>query len=54
MNWNLLQKSGFANGGWTYEELEIAYNQDKDIDTLSDVNYNSLGTHGTWSNLNKS
>ena len=54
MTWDLLQKSGFPSGGWTYNELNVDYNQDLDIDTGSNVTYNALGAAGTWTNTNKS
>jgi len=53
MTWDLLEKSGFTGGAWDYDEPNMAYNQDIDIDTSSSVTYNSLGTSGTWSNLTK-
>jgi hypothetical protein len=54
MSWDLLEKSGFANGSWDYNEPNMNYNQDRDSDTLASVTYNSLGTLGTWTNTNKS
>ena len=54
MSWDNIEKSGFALGGWDYNEANLAYSDDKDPDTGSDVTYNSLGTEGTWTLLNKS
>ncbi len=54
MTWDLLEKSGFANGAWDYDEPNMAYDQDIDLDTGSNVFYNALGTQNAWSNLNKS
>ena len=54
MTWDLLEKTGFNNGGWDYDEPNMTYNEDIDQDTGSDVNYNALGTAGTWTNTNKS
>ena len=54
MTWDLLQKSGFIGGGWSYNEPNLIYNEDEDPDTGSDVTYNNLGTADTWTNTNKS
>lgn len=54
MTWDLIEKSGFSQGGWDYDEPNLAYNEDMDPDTGSSVAYNSLGTAGTWTNTNKS
>ena len=54
MSWDLIEKSGFALGGWLFNETNLSFNDDKDPDTVSDVTYNSLGIEGTWTLLNKS
>lgn len=55
MSWDLLEKSITGTGsGWDYNESELAYDQDVDTDTGSDVFYNGLGTQDTWSNISKS
>jgi hypothetical protein len=54
MAWDLLEKSGFTSGAWEYNEPNMAYNQDRDLDTLASVTYNSMGTENSWTNTNKS
>jgi hypothetical protein len=54
MAWDLIEKSGVSGGGWEYNDGNLAYNEDQDPDSLSDVTYNNVGTQGTWSNTNKS
>jgi len=54
MAWDLIEKTGFALGGWDYNEPNMQYNQDIDADTSNSVTYNQLGASGTWNNLNKS
>lgn len=52
--WENLEKPGFANGGWDYNENNLEYNQDLDVDTGLSVVYNALGTANTWTNQAKS
>ena len=54
MTWDLLEKSGFTGGGWELNESNLTLNQDKDLDTGSDVLLNALGSMDSWSNINKS
>jgi len=53
MAWDNLEKTGFPNGGWIYNENNMNYNQDLDADTGVDVDYNLLGDPDTWININK-
>ena len=52
--WDNLEKPGFANGGWDYDETNLSYDEDIDPDTQLSVTYNGLGTAVSWSNQTKS
>lgn len=52
--WDNLEKPGFANGGWEYNETNLTYNEVIDPDTQLSVTYNGLGTAVSWSNQTKS
>lgn len=51
--WDNIEKAG-VGGGWTYNELDMAYNQENDADTGLAVLYNALGTTASFSNISKS
>lgn len=53
--WDLQEKPGTASGyGWTYDELNMTYDQAIDVDTGLVVKYDGLGTTQTWVNQSKS
>lgn len=52
--WENLEKSGtIDNGGYDYEEEDMEYDQDIDVDTGNQVFYDGLGQTTTWNNINK-
>ncbi len=52
--WDNLEKIGTITGGWSYNEVNLAYDQPVDPDTGNTVYYNGIGLSTTWTNQPKS
>jgi hypothetical protein len=51
--WDTIEKAGTSNGGWTYDEDNLEYDQLIDPDSGNKVYYNGVGTSVAWTNIPK-